>query len=78
MVLNLRLETTDLSNRYNNYDRSVMNTVPHALIQRWYVAHRELTTELRWPENRLKLKLTPGKVRELHLVTAPLNLCNQK
>lgn len=66
MVLNSRLETADLSNRYNNYDRSVMNTVPRALIQRWYVAHRELTTELRRAENELWLKLTPGKVRDLH------------
>ncbi|XP_007545948.1 trimethyllysine dioxygenase, mitochondrial [Poecilia formosa] len=48
--------------RYNNYDRSVMNTMPHDTIRRWYVAHRELTTELRWPENELWVKLTPGKV----------------
>ncbi|KAM6911491.1 trimethyllysine dioxygenase, mitochondrial [Lycodopsis pacificus] len=48
--------------RYNNYDRSVINTIPHDLVQRWYVAHRELTTELRRPENELWVKLTPGKV----------------
>lgn len=48
--------------RYNNYDRSVINTMPHDLIQRWYVAHRELTTELRRPENELWVKLSPGKV----------------
>nr|XP_040038432.1 trimethyllysine dioxygenase, mitochondrial [Gasterosteus aculeatus aculeatus] len=48
--------------RYNNYDRSVINTVPHDLIQRWYAAHRDLTTELRRPENELWVKLTPGKV----------------
>ncbi|XP_054899601.1 trimethyllysine dioxygenase, mitochondrial [Poeciliopsis prolifica] len=48
--------------RYNNYDRSVMNTIPHDTIRRWYVAHRELTTELRRPENELWVKLTPGKV----------------
>ncbi|XP_040005570.1 trimethyllysine dioxygenase, mitochondrial [Xiphias gladius] len=48
--------------RYNNYDRSVINTVPHDIVQRWYVAHRKLTTELRRPENELWVKLTPGKV----------------
>ncbi|XP_070773845.1 trimethyllysine dioxygenase, mitochondrial [Enoplosus armatus] len=48
--------------RYNNYDRSVINTIPHDLVQRWYVAHRELTTELRRPENELWVKLNPGKV----------------
>ncbi|AWP00345.1 putative trimethyllysine dioxygenase mitochondrial [Scophthalmus maximus] len=48
--------------RYNNYDRSVINTVPHDVVQRWYVAYRELTTELRRPENELWVKLTPGKV----------------
>ncbi|XP_074467532.1 trimethyllysine dioxygenase, mitochondrial-like [Sebastes fasciatus] len=48
--------------RYNNYKRSVINTMPHDLIQRWYVAHRELTTELRRPENELWVKLSPGKV----------------
>ncbi|KAM9348925.1 trimethyllysine dioxygenase, mitochondrial [Symphorus nematophorus] len=48
--------------RYNNYDRSVINTIPHDVVQRWYVAHRELTTELRRPENELWVKLTPGKV----------------
>lgn len=48
--------------RYNNYDRSVMNTIPHDTVQRWYVAHRELTTELRRTENELWVKLTPGKV----------------
>ncbi|XP_041808390.1 trimethyllysine dioxygenase, mitochondrial [Chelmon rostratus] len=48
--------------RYNNYDRSVINTIPHELVQRWYVAHRELTTELRRPENELWVKLTPGTV----------------
>lgn len=48
--------------RYNNYDRSVINTVPHDTVQRWYVAHRELTTELRRPENELWVNLTPGKV----------------
>lgn len=49
--------------RYNNYDRSVLNTIPHDVVQRWYAAHRELTTELRRPENELWVKLTPGKVR---------------
>lgn len=48
--------------RYNNYDRSVLNTIPHDVVQRWYAAHRELTTELRRPENELWVKLTPGKV----------------
>ncbi|XP_068456848.1 trimethyllysine dioxygenase, mitochondrial [Clinocottus analis] len=48
--------------RYNNYDRSVINTVPHDIVQRWYEAHRELTTELKRPENELWVKLTPGKV----------------
>ncbi|KAM3601325.1 uncharacterized protein V6R79_010659 [Siganus canaliculatus] len=48
--------------RYNNFDRSVLNTVPHDIVQRWYEAHRELTTELRRPENELWLKLNPGKV----------------
>ncbi|XP_034745115.1 trimethyllysine dioxygenase, mitochondrial [Etheostoma cragini] len=48
--------------RYNNYDRSVINTIPHDLVQRWYEAHRELTAELRRPENELWVKLTPGKV----------------
>ncbi|KAM4620693.1 trimethyllysine dioxygenase, mitochondrial isoform 2-T2 [Polymixia lowei] len=48
--------------RYNNYDRSVINTVPRDVVKRWYVAHRELTTELRRPENELWVKLTPGKV----------------
>ncbi|XP_051534293.1 trimethyllysine dioxygenase, mitochondrial-like [Myxocyprinus asiaticus] len=48
--------------RYNNYDRSVINTVPHDVVQRWYAAHRQLTTELRRPENELWVKLKPGKV----------------
>ncbi|CAM4672680.1 hypothetical protein PO909_008648 [Leuciscus waleckii] len=48
--------------RYNNYDRSVMNTVAHDVVRRWYTAHRELTTELRRPENELWVKLKPGKV----------------
>ncbi|XP_008330379.1 trimethyllysine dioxygenase, mitochondrial [Cynoglossus semilaevis] len=48
--------------RYNNYDRSVINTVPHDVVKQWYVAHRELTTVLRQPENELWVKLTPGKV----------------
>ncbi|XP_071384280.1 trimethyllysine dioxygenase, mitochondrial isoform X2 [Centroberyx affinis] len=48
--------------RYNNYDRSVINTIPHDVVQRWYAAHRELTNELRRPENELWVKLTPGKV----------------
>ncbi|MBN3303405.1 TMLH protein, partial [Amia calva] len=48
--------------RYNNYDRTVINTVPHDVVQRWYVAHRALTTELRKPENELWVKLKPGKV----------------
>ncbi|MGH0147226.1 UNVERIFIED_CONTAM: hypothetical protein FKN15_028800 [Acipenser sinensis] len=48
--------------RYNNYDRAVINTVPHDTVQRWYVAHRALTTELRKPENELWVKLKPGKV----------------
>ncbi|XP_061596935.1 trimethyllysine dioxygenase, mitochondrial [Cololabis saira] len=48
--------------RYNNYDRSVMNTIAHDTVQPWYVAHRELTAELRRPENELWVKLNPGKV----------------
>lgn len=48
--------------RYNNYDRSVINTVPHNIVQSWYMAHRELTTELRRPDNELWVKLNPGKV----------------
>ncbi|XP_076024828.1 trimethyllysine dioxygenase, mitochondrial [Genypterus blacodes] len=48
--------------RYNNYDRSVINTIPHDVVQQWYVAHRELTEELRRPENELWVKLNPGKV----------------
>uniref|UniRef100_W5N8E5 Trimethyllysine dioxygenase, mitochondrial n=1 Tax=Lepisosteus oculatus TaxID=7918 RepID=W5N8E5_LEPOC len=48
--------------RYNNYDRAVINTVPHDVVQRWYVAHRALTSELRKPENELWVKLKPGKV----------------
>ncbi|KAG7223355.1 hypothetical protein INR49_015711 [Caranx melampygus] len=48
--------------RYNNYDRSVINTIPHDTVQQWYVAHRELTAELRRPENELWVKLNPGKV----------------
>ncbi|XP_024122485.1 trimethyllysine dioxygenase, mitochondrial isoform X1 [Oryzias melastigma] len=48
--------------RYNNYDRSVINTAPHDVVQRWYEAHRELTAELRRPENELWVKLNPGKV----------------
>uniref|UniRef100_UPI0037E979AB trimethyllysine dioxygenase, mitochondrial n=1 Tax=Semicossyphus pulcher TaxID=241346 RepID=UPI0037E979AB len=48
--------------RYNNLDRAVINTIPHDLVQKWYVAHRELTTELRRPENELWVQLTPGKV----------------
>lgn len=37
--------------------------IPHDLVQRWYAAHRDLTTELRRPENELWVKLTPGRVR---------------
>ncbi|XP_073455177.1 trimethyllysine dioxygenase, mitochondrial isoform X1 [Aquarana catesbeiana] len=48
--------------RYNNYDRAVINTVPHDLVHRWYSAHRILTNELRRPENELWVKLKPGKV----------------
>lgn len=48
--------------RYNNYDRSAINTVPHDVVQRWYTAHRHLTTELRRAENELWVKLKPGKV----------------
>ncbi|XP_068105643.1 trimethyllysine dioxygenase, mitochondrial [Hyperolius riggenbachi] len=48
--------------RYNNYDRSVINTVPYDLVHLWYTAHRILTTELRRPENELWVKLKPGKV----------------
>ncbi|XP_028321823.1 trimethyllysine dioxygenase, mitochondrial isoform X2 [Gouania willdenowi] len=48
--------------RYNNYDRSVINTIPHDVVQRWYVAHKELTAELRKPKNELWVKLKPGKV----------------
>ncbi|XP_071425350.1 trimethyllysine dioxygenase, mitochondrial isoform X2 [Pithys albifrons albifrons] len=46
---------------YNNYDRAVINTVPHDVVRRWYHAHRTLTTELRRPENELWVKLKPGK-----------------
>ena len=53
-----------VSYRYNNYDRAVINTIPHDIVKRWYVAHRELTTELRKPENELWIKLKPGKVRK--------------
>uniref|UniRef100_A0A8C5WEZ3 Trimethyllysine dioxygenase, mitochondrial n=1 Tax=Leptobrachium leishanense TaxID=445787 RepID=A0A8C5WEZ3_9ANUR len=48
--------------RYNNYDRAVINTVPHDIVRRWYAAHRLLTNELRKPENELWVKLKPGKV----------------
>ncbi|NP_001128540.1 trimethyllysine hydroxylase, epsilon L homeolog [Xenopus laevis] len=48
--------------RYNNYDRSVISTVPYDVIQKWYNAHRKLTNELRRPENELWVKLKPGKV----------------
>ncbi|TTC00273.1 Trimethyllysine dioxygenase, mitochondrial [Bagarius yarrelli] len=48
--------------RYNNYDRAVFNTVPHDVVRRWYAAHRQLTDELRKPENELWVKLKPGKV----------------
>ncbi|XP_068585594.1 trimethyllysine dioxygenase, mitochondrial [Cebidichthys violaceus] len=62
-VLNVYPWNNELSLiRYNNYDRSVINTIPHDVVQRWYVAHRELTTELRRPKNELWVKLTPGKV----------------
>ncbi|KAL7979427.1 hypothetical protein Chor_004585 [Crotalus horridus] len=47
--------------RYNNYDRAVINTVPHDTVHRWYIAHRTLTAELRRPENELWVKLKPGK-----------------
>lgn len=50
------------SHRYNNYDRAVINTAPHDVVRRWYVAHRKLTAELRRPENELWVKLKPGKV----------------
>uniref|UniRef100_A0A803VT72 Trimethyllysine dioxygenase, mitochondrial n=1 Tax=Ficedula albicollis TaxID=59894 RepID=A0A803VT72_FICAL len=48
--------------RYNNYDRAVINTVPHPVVRRWYHAHRALTAELRRPRNELWVKLKPGKV----------------
>ncbi|XP_075692113.1 trimethyllysine dioxygenase, mitochondrial [Rhinoderma darwinii] len=48
--------------RYNNYDRSVINTVPHDLVRKWYTSHRILTNELRKPGNELWVKLKPGKV----------------
>ncbi|XP_013871879.1 trimethyllysine dioxygenase, mitochondrial [Austrofundulus limnaeus] len=48
--------------RYNNYDRSVINSIPHGTVRRWYEAHRELTAELRRPENELWIKLSPGRV----------------
>ncbi|KAJ3589430.1 hypothetical protein NHX12_010275 [Muraenolepis orangiensis] len=48
--------------RYNNYDRSPIDTAPQDVIKRWYQAHRLLTDELRKPENELWVKLTPGKV----------------
>ncbi|KFO53698.1 hypothetical protein N302_09521 [Corvus brachyrhynchos] len=47
--------------RYNNYDRAVINTVPHDVVRRWYHAHRALTAELRRPDNELWVKLKPGK-----------------
>ncbi|KAM6970003.1 trimethyllysine dioxygenase, mitochondrial [Aplochiton taeniatus] len=48
--------------RYNNYDRAVINTIPHDVVHQWYGAHRELTTELKRPENELWVKLEPGMV----------------
>ncbi|KAK1788126.1 hypothetical protein P4O66_016583, partial [Electrophorus voltai] len=48
--------------RYNNYDRAVITRVPHNMVQCWYKAHRQLTAELRKPENELWVKLKPGKV----------------
>ncbi|CAL1573797.1 unnamed protein product [Knipowitschia caucasica] len=48
--------------RYNNYDRSVINTAPHNVVQSWYVAHQELTAEMRCPQNELWVKLHPGTV----------------
>ncbi|XP_064227589.1 trimethyllysine dioxygenase, mitochondrial isoform X3 [Aotus nancymaae] len=48
--------------RYNNYDRSVINTVPYDVVHRWYAAHRTLTAELRRPENEFWVKLKPGRV----------------
>ncbi len=47
--------------RYNNYDRSVINTVPRDVVRRWYTAHRQLTAELRRPDNELWVKLKPGQ-----------------
>ncbi|XP_068188284.1 trimethyllysine dioxygenase, mitochondrial-like [Antennarius striatus] len=47
--------------RYNN-SRKLINTVPHYLLQQWYVAVNDLSTELRRPENQLLLKLTPGRM----------------
>lgn len=40
----------------------MINTVPHAVVRRWYHAHRALTAELRRPHNELWVKLKPGKV----------------
>ncbi|XP_072302643.1 trimethyllysine dioxygenase, mitochondrial [Eucyclogobius newberryi] len=48
--------------RYNNYDRAVINTLSHNEVQSWYIAHRELTKELRRPQNELRVKLNPGTV----------------
>ncbi|XP_061155613.1 trimethyllysine dioxygenase, mitochondrial isoform X1 [Syngnathus typhle] len=48
--------------RYNNFDRGVINTIPHDVVRRWYAAHRQLTSELRRAENEMWMKLTPGKV----------------
>ena len=49
--------------RYNNYDRSPIDTVPPEVVRRWYAAHRLLTAQLRDPENELWVKLMPGRVR---------------
>ena len=61
--------------RYNNYDRAVINTVSQDVVQRWYRAHRELTSALRDPENELWVKLTPGKVHlHFHCFYQPRNM----
>ncbi|XP_053703318.1 trimethyllysine dioxygenase, mitochondrial [Synchiropus splendidus] len=48
--------------RYNDYDRTVIDSAPHDVVQQWYSAHRLLATELRRPENQLWVKLSPGQV----------------
>ncbi|NXC92168.1 TMLH protein, partial [Cercotrichas coryphoeus] len=60
-LMSLALGSSTGSLLYNNYDRAVINTVPHPVVRRWYHAHRALTAELRRPHNELWVKLKPGK-----------------